>query len=120
MTICAGRSASLELAGWKEERALNVVAIREGIRSAKATRGNGSIAIDVKEDSVAPWNFVMSRLSWLLAAFANEFVEGMNDVTTTTGCAISLNNVRRCSFNFLPFFSTSSGLLPSTCCCWVL
>jgi len=88
MTICAGRSAGLELAGGNaegEDRELNVVAIREGIRSANATRGYGSIAIDVKEDSVAPWNSVVSSLSWLLAAFANESVEGMNDVITATG-----------------------------------
>ena len=69
MTICAGRLAGLELAGWRVEgdweeyRELNVVAIREGIRRANAMRGYGSIAIDVKEDSVAPWNVVVSGLS---------------------------------------------------------
>lgn len=32
----------------------NEVAIRDGIRSAKATSGCGSIAIDVNDDRVAP------------------------------------------------------------------
>jgi hypothetical protein len=122
MTICA---EGLELAGWKvereegEDKEFNVVAIREGIRSANATRGYGSIAIDVNEDSVAPWNLVVFSFSWLVAAFVIASVEGMNDVITATGCAISLSSIRKCSFNvLLSFFSlsVSAGFLSSNCC----
>lgn len=35
-------------------RDVNDVAMRDGIRSAKAMRGYGSIAIDVNDESVAP------------------------------------------------------------------
>ena len=37
-----------------EAAASRDVAIREGIRKAKVIRGYGSIAMDVKEDKVAP------------------------------------------------------------------
>jgi len=43
--MCAGEDTD------REER---VVAIREGMRSANAMRGYGSIAIEVNEESVAP------------------------------------------------------------------
>jgi len=37
-----------------EAAALRDAAIREGIRNAKVIRGYGSIAMEVKEDKVAP------------------------------------------------------------------
>jgi len=43
--MCVGEDAD------REER---VVAMREGMRSANATRGYGSIAIEVNDESVAP------------------------------------------------------------------
>lgn len=47
-TICEGSRKESEAA------ALRDVAIREGIRNAKVIRGYGSIAMEVKEDNVAP------------------------------------------------------------------
>ena len=66
--------------------------MREGMRSEKATRGCGSIAIDVKEDSVAPW-----KREWLreLEEFVLRCASGMSEVTTATGCAVSRSNLRR-------------------------
>jgi hypothetical protein len=56
MTICGGggsaRSTDIDEGAIAVE--LRVAAMRDGIRSAKVTSGYGSIAIDVKEESVAP------------------------------------------------------------------
>ena len=45
MTICEGDSG---------EDSAGATARRDGIRRAKETRGYGSMAMDVKEDKVAP------------------------------------------------------------------
>lgn len=59
---------------------LRIVAMREGIRSAKETRGYGSIAMDVKDESVAPWY----GCSWS--------VDPIFPVTTATGWAVCLRS----------------------------
>jgi hypothetical protein len=113
----------------------SVVAMREGIRSANATSGCGSIAIDVNEESVAPWylqpigvfplpyppfnvGLEDSVVSFVLGTVlgSRRSLAGMNDVTTATGCAMSLKRRRRSSFNFLglslsPIFVDVLGLV---------
>lgn len=51
MTICDDVEESCKEV---EAAASRAVAIREGIRNAKAIRGYGSIAMEVKDDKVAP------------------------------------------------------------------
>ena len=50
-TICDGVEGSCKEV---EAATSRDVAIREGIRKEKVTRGYGSIAMEVKEDKVAP------------------------------------------------------------------
>ena len=50
-TICEDAEGSRKES---EAAALRDVAIREGIRNAKVIRGYGSIAMEAKEDKVAP------------------------------------------------------------------
>lgn len=59
---------------------LRDVAMREGMRRENATRGCGSIAMEVKEERVAPWYTL----------------EDSKDVTTVTGWAVSRRRARRC------------------------
>ena len=49
--MCGGAEGSCKES---EAAASRDVAIREGIRNAKVIRGYGSIAMEVKEDKVAP------------------------------------------------------------------
>ncbi len=64
----SGRENAMAVSAWSAERILTTICapgpvgialrewdILEGMRREKATRGWGSIAMDVKEDSVAPW-----------------------------------------------------------------
>jgi hypothetical protein len=39
----------------RDSASLSAVAIRDGIRREKDTRGYGSMAMDVNDDKVAPW-----------------------------------------------------------------
>ena len=89
----------------------SVVAIREGKRSANKTRGCGSIAIDVNEESVAPWNSLVCAIIFVFVFTLPYEVLGIKEVTTATGCAIFLNNFRRPSFKLC---SSCSGRVPWT------
>lgn len=55
MTICADVSFLFGVDEEAEAAELRDAAIREGIRRANVTSGYGSIAIEVNEESVAPW-----------------------------------------------------------------
>lgn len=62
--------------------------MREGTRREKATSGCGDMEIEANEDKVAPWN-------GCVAESVEEFdEEGMYDVITATGCAVSRSNIR--------------------------
>ena len=52
MTMCEGEDAN-------ECAEVSEVAMREGMRSEKATRGCGSMEMELKEERVAPWNLLL-------------------------------------------------------------
>lgn len=77
---------------------LSVVAIREGMRNENAMSGWGSIAIELNEERVAPWNLSCRCLLSSLGPSSSEVEEeeevdgeeegsqtGMREVTTATG-----------------------------------
>lgn len=76
----------------------SVAAILDGTRSANATSGWGSIAIELNDDSVAPWKLRFCSwcrcecrgiCEWVCAAAGwvcdGECPGGMKEVTTATG-----------------------------------
>jgi len=67
-------------------------AIREGILRENAMRGCGSSAMEEKEESVAPWK----RRE--LEDCPSSPSTGSREVTTATGCPVSLNSARKASF----------------------
>lgn len=64
--------------------------MRDGIRREKATSGWGSIDIELKEESVAPWKRLGCSVGCCVAG-------SMKEVTTATGWAVSLKRERRSS-----------------------
>lgn len=71
---------------------LREVAMREGMRREKATSGCGSSAMEVKEESVAPWKRELVGSACGVDGLAPA---GMSEVTTATGCAVPRRRVRR-------------------------
>ena len=73
---------------------LRAVVMRDGILRANVTRGYGSIAIGVKEETVAPWwSACVLVTGWAVLLEDG----GMNAVTTATGWAAPRKSSRSCS-----------------------
>ena len=86
-----------------EEISVREVAMRDGTRSENATRLCGAIEMDVNEDSVAPWNREAPDVDVDVDGSlddgcaeddVDEDEDGMKDVTTATGCAVSRRSAR--------------------------
>ena len=93
MTNWAG--ASIAGADEAELAAISkAVVMRDGIRRANVTRGYGSIAIGVKEETVAPWwSACVLATGWAILLEDG----GMSAVTTATGWAVPRKSSRSCS-----------------------
>ncbi len=87
---------------------MSVVAILEGMRNENAMSGWGSMAIELNEERVAPWNLACRCLPSSLDPSSSEIeVEeevdgeeegsqtGMREVTTATGWAVLRRRLRR-------------------------
>lgn len=82
MTMCAALVLDISFTC-----VFRAVAMREGMRRENATSGRGSSAMEVNEDSVAPW-YTPCAFSWhflpLLSFVSTRGSEGTSVVTTAT------------------------------------